>query len=1117
MTNAADRTKEYYALVTDQEIGAIARNLLGDRVTEETPARLFCDCPNHKSLSHRSLHVRLDVQSWICFGCGKGGDVLQLVEFIQSGCVMSGHSGEMPESHRKARDWLAAKAGLPPLGQYGLSPQQIAEMEQRRAFETRVQDTLSALADYYHHRLKQNSDACRWLASKYAIRDETIDNLRIGFAANEPWKDTAGVEHLGLIGYLRKQGFTQREMAATGAFVPTREDRLLPFFRERLVFPYWSRGRVVFMIGRKTPWTPDNKYEQGKYKKLPVHNDDSRSYIAPCIDNSALYNEDCLLARPERVVITEGVTDCIALMQAGLPAISPVTVQIRGDDWDRIIPKLRGVQTVYICQDNEMSQAGLKGALRTADKLSQQGIETKIVTLPLGAAQEIARRKLKDVFALEASVGPARLKEILKDRSPQALAEAERLLGEAKIDVNDYFASGKTSADFEVLLRDARAPLEFAITEIPADLTSAQRDKLLEPVLEGIARRSSLEQSRLLKAIQTRFGKAELSLTVLREHIRTIGREASQTGRYNAREERVRAKRASPAPAGSCRLRIDEVLIETELTAGTPDYTKAAEAAFDWFKAHGGMFFRNADSSPFMCFENDLFWMDSGDRSRKRKYAALMLKHTGMLQTTNGGRTFFDALASLAVTHGEERDHLSWLHTDVTGQTIWFNLNNREHEIAKITPEGVEIMKNGSNADRVILGYSDKMAPVCFLANADLAEADRAITELLADNFTCAQGDRFFILSWLSCFLLLDFAGTKPMTRFEGPTSSGKTTAAKLITTLLYGEPHHKISTLAANYTDGAKNPLLALDNIEVQQMTDGLTEFMLTSITGVAREKRKGGTDTENVSEHVKCLLNTTGIEPLRGDLSEILSRTFAIEFDLGAHSSNCFLDSEVIAAIRQKRDLILSAIMKRTSHVLAMIRDGKRRQVMIALNQFLGTHDKRRCNDYLSLMYLMTLAGAPDEQIEPMFDNLHPEFIEQIRRINKSSRETARGANPIAAALDALFNAWRNSVKLDKQTWYVQDEHGHHVCNFIERFHLSNFEGESVLRDVSASQLCTAFGVVARQFGINCQYKNAVQLGKRIRNDLEVIKEAGFEIAIQEFRGRQKLYDIVRLPEPR
>ena len=1109
----AGDVREYYRLITEVDIGDVARELLAGRIVEEAPARLFCDCPNHQSISHRSLHIRLDVQSFICFGCSKGGDVLQLVEFVQSGGITAGQSGEMPESHRKARDWLAERAGLPPLAQYGLTPAQIAEMEQRRAFETRVQEALSTLAAYYHFRLKQEPEVLAWLQSKYAITADTIDRLQIGYAANKSWKDKNGEQHAGVMRAMTGRGFSNQELAATGAFVPTQQGKLFPFFDRRLIFPYWSRGRVAFLIGRKTPWTPDNQYEKGKYKKLPVHNTDSRRYIAPCIDNGVLYNEDCLLARPSRLVITEGVTDCIALMQAGFPTISPVTVQIRANDWDRIIPKLRGVETVYICQDNELSEAGLKGALRTAGRLSKAGIETRIVTLPLGSAQEAAREQLRGTFGLEASPGPGKLKELLKGRSAEDIAEAERLLGEAKIDVNDFFAAGKTAEDFEELLATAKAPIEFAIATIPEDAEPGERDKLLAPVLEEVARRTAIEQTRLLKAVQDRFGKTELPLTVLREHVKGVQRNVREQGKHNAREERVRAKRSSMAPSGSCLAAVETSLIETELALGAPDYAAAAEAAFAWFREHGAMFFRTSEGRPFLCFDNDLYWMDSNDRGRRRKYAALMLPHTGMLQTTNGGRSFFDAIASLAVIHGQERDHLSWLHTDIMNQTVWFNLNNKEHEIVRISPEGVTVMKNGSNPDQVILGYSNKMDALHFLVDADLAEADKAISGLLADNFSCAPGDRFFILSWLSCFLLMDFAGTKPMTRFEGPSGSGKTTAAKLITALLYGRPQQKIATIAANYTDGSQNPLLALDNIEVQQMTDGLTEFMLTSITGVAREKRKGGTDSENVSEYVKCLLNTTGIEPLRGDLSEILSRTFTVEFDDAQQASACFLDAEVVAAIQQKRDLILSAVMKRTSHVLAMIRDGKRRQVLTAMQQTLGAHDKRRCNDYLSLMYLMTLAGAPDEVNEPLYSTPHATFINQVRRINATSRETARGANPITAALDALFNAWGNAVRLDEQAKYDPHERAMHVSSFIERYHLSSFQGENRLVDVTAGQLCTAFGVVARQFGINCQYKNAVQLGKRLRNDMEIIQEAGYEITTSLNRTKTILYCIRRL----
>ena len=241
------------------------------------------------------------------------------------------------------------------------------------------------------------------------------------------------------------------------------------------------------------------------------------------------------------------------------------------------------------------------------------------------------------------------------------------------------------------------------------------------------------------------------------------------------------------------------------------------------------------------------------------------------------------------------------------------------------------------------------MKPIRYLGDANLDEADRKLVEVLVNNIACSHQDRLLILSWLSCFLLIDFSGTRPMTRFEGPAGSGKTTASKLISTLLYGSPQHKKATDAANYTDGSQNPLIALDNIEARQMTEELTTFMLTSITGIAKEKRKGGTDTETVIERTKCLLNTTGIEPLMGELSEIQSRTFVVNFDIGNQGSDTFSESEIVADIQKHRDLILFAIMKRTRHVLAMMRDGRRAQALRLLHEELGHHDKRRCNEYL------------------------------------------------------------------------------------------------------------------------------------------------------------------------
>ena len=454
------------------------------------------------------------------------------------------------------------------------------------------------------------------------------------------------------------------------------------------------------------------------------------------------------------------------------------------------------------------------------------------------------------------------------------------------------------------------------------------------------------------------------------------------------------------------------------------------------------------------------------------------------------------------------REHFSWLHTVVSNHTVYFNLNNEQHEIVKITPGGVELLKNGGNADSVLLEDSQKMKPLRFLADADPDEADRLLSTLILDNMTCAPGERALILSWLSCFLLIDFAGTRPMTRFEGPAGSGKTTASKIISALLYGEPQQKKSTDAANYTDGSQNPLIVLDNIEVKQMTDELTTFLLTSITGIAKEKRKSGTDTETVIERTKCLLNTTGIEPLGGELAEILSRSFIIRFDMDEQVSDCFLEATVLAAIGEHRNLIVSALIWRTSRVLAMLREGAQEKVMRLLHRTLGNHGKRRCNDYLSLMYLMLLAESSPEEIAAGMQRLALSFVQQIQSINRTSQETARDSNHTATALATLFKAWRNAVELDREM-DPESRRDTHVQEFVQKYQVALSEDEK-LENVLSRDLFVALKGIARWYNVRFDMDSSRQFAQRLANDLETLREAGFEIEITKNRNGIKLYTI-------
>ena len=481
----------YYRQVTDVDIGEIARELLGGRILQESRQTLFCDCPNHQSQSHRSLHIMLDKQGWYCFGCGVGGDVLQLVEFVHHGFVTRGQSGRMPESHRQARDFLAARVGLPPLSK--LASGDPAEAEDAHRLTLRVREALTALAELYCQRLSANPDVLGWFRAKYGISEEMIARLKIGYADNrEPSVARALMEGPG--------AFTPRELTATAAFRPTAQDGVVPFFDGRIVFPYWSRGHVVFMIGRRTPWTVDHDWEKSKYKKLAVRNDRSNSHVAPCIRNDVLYNEDVLLTHPDRVIITEGVTDCISLMEHGFPAVSPVTVQIREADWERLLPKLAGVKTVLICQDNEVSEAGMQGALKTAAVLAGHGIMTRVAVLPLGEKQRSAREKLAEL--------------------PPGSPEADALLAEAKIDVNEFFAAGNAAADFEALLAAAQTPLELAISRLAPETPDLA--KALDPILAEVRRLDPVEQPRHLKLIQEKCGKDRVPISALRQQMKVV-------------------------------------------------------------------------------------------------------------------------------------------------------------------------------------------------------------------------------------------------------------------------------------------------------------------------------------------------------------------------------------------------------------------------------------------------------------------------------------------------------------------------------------------------------------------------------------------------------------------
>lgn len=299
--------------------------------------------------SGESLKVDKDGQVWKDFKNGKGGDVFDWIGYING---LDTRGADFPEVLRIAAD-LA-----------GVELEEMTEEERDAAKEKAdIQTLFTAAADIYHRNL--TPELYDYIKEKWGITKETVDKLKIGYATiNRDLKELSGET-------LNKSGLIYVNDGKPGGEV----------FQGRIIFPYWKNGKVVYLIGRETEETPEAERENGmKYKKLLVHKE-GREYISHSVQNSYFYGEDSLRGS-DYCIITEGVADCISMLQAGFPCISPVTVQFREKDNPKLISLTNRLNRVYICNDNEANKAGLKGALNTAEALESTGIEARLITLP---------------------------------------------------------------------------------------------------------------------------------------------------------------------------------------------------------------------------------------------------------------------------------------------------------------------------------------------------------------------------------------------------------------------------------------------------------------------------------------------------------------------------------------------------------------------------------------------------------------------------------------------------------------------------------------------------------------------------------------------------------------
>ena len=157
---------------------------------------------------------------------------------------------------------------------------------------------------------------------------------------------------------------------------------------------------------------------------------------------------------------------------------------------------------------------------------------------------------------------------------------------------------------------------------------------------------------------------------------------------------------------------------------------------------------------------------------------------------------------------------------------------------------------------------------------------------------------------------------------------------------------------------------------------------------------------------------------------------------------------------------------------------------------------------------MYLMLLAGEPDDVIEGALEELHPEFLDRIASLNRVSMETARESNPIATVLAALFKAYRHALEADADSTALNVNKTNRAA-FLERYQI-DFRDETRIEGALARDLYIALNRLAKDFGLAFPMRSVQQFVQRFSNDLDTIREVGFEITIRHGRANVRTYDI-------
>ncbi len=295
-------------------------------------------CPFHTEKTP-SFVVYPETQSFYCFGCGAGGDVITFIKKISN------------LEYVEAVKLLASRVGMP------MPNEEDKAGEMRRKVLAINRDAARYFYDQLNKPTPEAALAREYWRRRRGLSDDTIRRFGLGYAPDS---------YSDLLHYLKGRGYNEEELLESGLVRRSEKGNLYNLFRHRMITPIIDlRGNVIAFGGRVLDDSKPkyiNSPETVVYKK-------SRTLFALNIAKRST---------SRRYILCEGYMDVISMHQAGFDtavcacgtALTPEQVKLIGEYADEVI----------LSYDSD--EAGQKAAARSLELFAPSPARVSVLNIP---------------------------------------------------------------------------------------------------------------------------------------------------------------------------------------------------------------------------------------------------------------------------------------------------------------------------------------------------------------------------------------------------------------------------------------------------------------------------------------------------------------------------------------------------------------------------------------------------------------------------------------------------------------------------------------------------------------------------------------------------------------